>query len=84
MASIEKLLQRLRNNPRAVRYDELVRVLRWLGWSEVGSRGSHHRFEPADGTRFLVVVKPHGGRKHVSPRAVADVLAVADQQETDR
>lgn len=84
MSRVDKLVERFRNNAAAVRYDELVVVLSGLGWSERrGGSGSHQRFEAADGSSFLVVARPHGRRKYVSPRAVAEVLKLWDREHGD-
>ncbi|MBI5830925.1 MAG: type II toxin-antitoxin system HicA family toxin [Armatimonadetes bacterium] len=87
MAAIEKLVAKIRANRKALRYDELVRVFGALGWSAVSSgTGSHQRFSSPDGSGYITVVRPHGGKTHVSPRAVDDLLAVWDDsraQEAD-
>lgn len=80
MSSLHKLVAKMRANRTNVRYDELVRVFRALGWREAaGGSGSHRRFDSPDGRTFVTVVRPHGGRQHVSPRAVDDVLATWDE-----
>ena len=79
MSAIEKLVARMRANRKAVRYDDLARVFGALGWTAVSSgTGSHQRFSAPDGKAFVTVVRPHGGRTHVSPRAVDDLLGVWD------
>jgi predicted RNA binding protein YcfA (HicA-like mRNA interferase family) len=82
MSGLDKLIERMRRNPKAVRFDELVRALASLGWWEAAVRGSHHRFRSSAGEE-LTVVRPHGGRAYCSPRAVLDVLAMVDAAECD-
>jgi predicted RNA binding protein YcfA (HicA-like mRNA interferase family) len=85
VSSIGKLIARMRRNPRQVRYEELLRVLRHLGWREVEASGSHRRFDASDGSAFVIVVRPHGGRTHCHPRDVLDVLVwVPSGDEDDR
>jgi predicted RNA binding protein YcfA (HicA-like mRNA interferase family) len=85
MAAIEKLVRRMRNSPAGVRYDEVVRVLLALGWVPFpGGDGSHQRFDAPGGGRFMVVVRPHGRRRHVSPRAVTEVLLAWDASRPER
>ena len=50
MGSLEKLKQKLVRNPRNVRFSDLARVLRDLGYHEVRAQGSHHVFRPNDTT----------------------------------
>jgi predicted RNA binding protein YcfA (HicA-like mRNA interferase family) len=80
MSSIEKLKQRLRSNPQGIRYADLVRVLKDLGFEETRCRGSHHIFRRAGGPPILIV-KPHGGRNLC---AVVDVKKVLDLLEQNR
>jgi predicted RNA binding protein YcfA (HicA-like mRNA interferase family) len=74
VSSIEKLVARMRRNPRQVRFPELVRLLHHHGWQEVAADGSHFRFEPPDGSRYVIVVRPHGGVSHCDPAQVRRVL----------
>ena len=41
MTSREKLLEALRNNPKAVRFEDACRIAEWLGFQRKGGRGSH-------------------------------------------
>lgn len=79
MSTIEKLLARLRRNPKAARYDDVVRLLASIGWAEVRTRGSHVRFESADGDVALVVVRPHGREPYCAYADVMIVLAIVEQ-----
>jgi predicted RNA binding protein YcfA (HicA-like mRNA interferase family) len=40
----EKLLAKIRNNPKSVRYDELAKVLEWHGFDLRRSKGSHRMY----------------------------------------
>ena len=44
MSKKAKLLAKIRNNPRAVRFEELVKLLEWYGFELKRVRGSHHSF----------------------------------------
>lgn len=76
MSRREKLLEKVRNNPRAVTYEELARVLEWHGFQLRRSRGSHHLFKR--GRRQITVVYR---RPHVHPAAVKEALALIDEIE---
>ncbi len=79
MSSLDKLLERMRRNPRDVRHEELAPALGAAGYVLVRTAGSHQVFRPANGEgQSLVVALPHGSRAVVSPAAVRDVLAAVD------
>jgi len=81
MTSLDKLKRKLAENPRGVRFAELVRVLRDLGYEEVRVKGSHHVFRPDDGRPSLVIVRPHGGRHLCAWVDVSKVLALLENEE---
>ena len=83
MSSLEKLRRRLAENPRGVRFNELVRVLGKLGYVEVRSRGSHHVFRPAGQGPSILIVKPHSGRTLCAEADVRRVLALLEDQEVN-
>ena len=82
MPSLEKLKRQLRNNPKGIRFADLVRVLRDLGFEEAHSRGSHHIFR-RPGEPGLLIVKPHGGRKFCSVADAHKVVELLEQGEED-
>ncbi len=65
MSRRDKLLAKMRNNPKAVRFEELANLLEWYGFEPKRIRGSHHAYTRGN---FNVVVARHGA--HVSPSAV--------------
>ena len=77
MSSLEKLKRRVRDRPQQVRFEELVRVLRSLGYQVSSIRGSHWVYRRSDGRR-ITVVRPHGDRNYC---AMADVVKVVQALE---
>ena len=73
MSRDEKLLQKMRQSPRNVRFEELDGFLKREGF-ESRQRGTSHVVYKRPGTR-LTVVRPHGSKKTVDPAAVVEVLA---------
>jgi len=73
MARDDKILAKMRQSPRNVRFEELDGLLKRRGF-EARQRGSHVVYKRG-GVR-LTVVKPHGGRKTVDPAAIAEILEV--------
>lgn len=63
MSKLQKLKRKLRENPRGIRFTELVRVLKALGYEESRSQGSHHVYRPAGSGPSILIVKPHGGSR---------------------
>ena len=74
MARDEKLIARMKQSPRNIRFSEVDRFLKRQGF-EARQRGSSHViYKREDGTR-LGVVKPHGGGDDaVDPAAIAKIL----------
>jgi predicted RNA binding protein YcfA (HicA-like mRNA interferase family) len=76
MSQRAKLLQKIRNNPRGVSFDELDKVLQWYGFELRGVRGSHHAYRHRQSRTTLIVVRR---RASVQPDAVRDVLEAIDK-----
>lgn len=81
MSRLAKLKRKLRENPRNIRFAELVRVLRDLGYEEVRARGSHHVFRPRGSGPSILIVKPHGSRNLCAEVDVGKVVALLEQEE---
>lgn len=72
MPKREKLLQKIKDNPRNVRFQEIESLLNGLGF-ETRSRGSHYTFKK--GKTIIMVVKPHAGKKFT---AMADIKKILE------
>jgi predicted RNA binding protein YcfA (HicA-like mRNA interferase family) len=68
MAQKEKLLTRIRRNPRQVRFDEIDKIMRQFGFAERHT-GSHYVYSHPDVAGIVTIVKPHGkgGSQFVAP-----------------
>lgn len=69
MAKIEKLIEKMRRQPKGITFTEVKKVLEYAGYREVRSVGSHHHFRNAQG--LLTTVKRENP---VNPEAVKDAL----------
>jgi len=69
MGRRRQLWERLAQRPRAVRFDEIQRLLELSGWTLDRVRGSHHVFRRA-GAQLTVPYR----RPHVLPVYVREVL----------
>lgn len=77
MSKTEKLLASVRNNVRGVRFDELVRLVRALGFVHMRTVGSHQIFAHARKEIPIVNLQPgSNGSAKVYP--VEQVLALVD------
>ena len=74
---IEKDFARMKQNPKAVRFKELERVILGSGFKRVNVRGSHHVYKR--GEKILTVVKPHGGHKHCHWLDVKDTIRILEK-----
>ena len=63
-----------------LRYRDVAKFLRSIGWSIDRTRGSHEVWKSEDGTASVSIVA-HGGK--VSPGVVRDVIAKVPNTPTD-
>ncbi len=60
MSQVEKLIQRLLTTPKDFTWEELIKVLRHFGYSELKNSGSRRKF--VNEKQFLISLhKPHPG-----------------------
>jgi predicted RNA binding protein YcfA (HicA-like mRNA interferase family) len=95
MSKRDKLLQRLRNNPKNVTFDELVTLLGQYGILLERVRGSHHVFNTEIGDKTYTLTIPyHRPLKAVYIKNALDLIAIIeaaqesndeddDEQQTD-
>ena len=61
MASRDKLIASIRNNPKDVRFDDACKVAGWLGFDAKGGKGAHRAFsKPGEPTALNF--QNHGGK----------------------
>jgi predicted RNA binding protein YcfA (HicA-like mRNA interferase family) len=62
MSKQDKRIEKMRQNPKNVRYNDLTNVLENIGFRMIGQAGSHvkFRYQMADRVWIHVVPKPHG------------------------
>lgn len=83
MSKAKKLLVRIRNNPRAVRFDDLDTLMRRNGFEVHQGKGSHLAY--VNGGIIAGVVRPHGGRTFVGVVYVLNCLdAIGEVDERDQ
>jgi predicted RNA binding protein YcfA (HicA-like mRNA interferase family) len=69
-----KLLERIRNHPKSVSFDDLESLLVAYGFELRRVRGSHHAYRKG---RRTIVVARHGS--HVHSDAVREVLSAIEE-----
>lgn len=69
MAKIDKIILKMKNQPKGITFNEVKKVLEHLGYIEVRIRGSHHQFRNEQG--LLTTVKRENP---VNVEAVKDAL----------
>lgn len=74
MSRQEKLLAKIRNNPKGVRFQDLTRLLEWYGFELKRVKGSHHAY--TRGHYNLIVPKR---KPHVHSYVVKDALEILDE-----
>lgn len=74
MAKRSDDLTRLKRNKTGIRFNDLDRILRRLGWTCQSSTGSHYVYSKSR-CLPIMIVKPHGTKKHCHPMDVSKVIA---------
>jgi predicted RNA binding protein YcfA (HicA-like mRNA interferase family) len=77
MSKTEKLLAAVRNNPRGVRFDELVRLVKALGFTKARTVGSHVMFKHMRIEVPIVNLQP-GPNGSAKPYQVEQVLSLIE------
>jgi predicted RNA binding protein YcfA (HicA-like mRNA interferase family) len=77
MSRRDKLIGKMRESPRSIRFAEVESLLRYEGFVLFNRRGSHCTYHRQDG-RLLTVVRPHGRRKNCNPADVRRILEALD------
>ena len=77
MSKRAKRLQRLRNNPKNVTFDDLRIVLEDYGFVLERSSGSHHSFKVKVAGEFRLLVVPYS--RPVRPIYVKDAIELIDE-----
>ncbi len=77
MPKMEKLLQKISDNPHNVRFQDIESLLTGLGF-ERRSRGSHYIFKK--GKTVIMVVRSHGGKKFTAMVDVKKILAYLKEE----
>ena len=72
MVKKEKLLEKIKTNPKNIRFEELRKVLIDRGYDIINIKGSHYSF--SNGHRTLTIEKPHGGNKFCHLLDVREVI----------
>lgn len=75
MSRRDKLVQKMRNTPTAIRFRQVDSLLRYEGFILFNKRGSHRTYHHADG-RLITIVVPHGKRKTCHPDDIRRLLEV--------
>ena len=79
MAQFEKLLDRIRNNPRDVRFDDACKVAQALGFTHEGGAGSHRTFARR-GEPMQLNFQNRGGK--IAPYQARQLIAMIDKYGT--
>jgi predicted RNA binding protein YcfA (HicA-like mRNA interferase family) len=72
MSKTEKLIEKIKENPKHVRFEDIAKALNAKGYDIINVRGSHYAF--SNGKITLTVIKPHGGNKFCHVMDVKEVI----------
>ncbi len=76
MTRLNKLIARFKSLPKDFTWDELIRLLKSLGFQEIQGDGSRVKFFNQDKDCLIQLHKPHPGKilKHYALRAIFQQL----------
>lgn len=77
MSKADKLLQRMKNNPKNVKFEDIESLLNGLEF-KIRSKGSHYTFKKD--RNIIMVVKPHGSKKFTAMADVKKILAYLKEE----
>lgn len=81
MTKKDKRLRKMRQNPKNVKYDDLISVLLEYGFEIREGRGSHVSVKCTFDDKVWVetIVKPHGGKNTMNQQGVKRLLKIIDE-----
>jgi predicted RNA binding protein YcfA (HicA-like mRNA interferase family) len=82
VTQIQKLLKRIRNNPKAVTFHDLTTLLESFGFELIRVSGSHHIFSSRVAGKEITLVIPLR-KGHINSHYVKEVLASIDRIEKE-
>lgn len=72
MGKAGKLIDKIRANPKHVRFEDLMKALKNSGYDIINVKGSHYSF--SNGEKTLTIVRPHGGQTFCHVQDVKEVI----------
>lgn len=80
MSQREKLIERVRENRKNVRFDDACKIAEWLGFSVRKTKGSHHVFARS-GERTQLNFQNRGGK--IPPYQAQQLIDMVDKYEDE-
>lgn len=77
MGKTEKLIEKIKINPKHVRFDDLIKVLKFRGYDIINVKGSHYSL--TNGKTTITVVRPHGSNKFCHIQDVKEIIRLCLQ-----
>lgn len=75
-----KLWEKIRDNPKNVRFRDFCRLIEWFGFQPKGGRGSHQTFFHP-GVREILDVQPLGGE--AKPYQIRQLIRLVQQYKLE-
>lgn len=79
MSRKEKLLEKICNNPKDVRFDDLCKILDWSGWSITAQTSSHFTYSKPRVGRVTIVKKSDGKVKPIYVKMVLNLMGASNE-----
>ena len=80
MAQADKIIEKIKAKPapNSIKWDELVVVLKHLGYTEITNSGSRRKFFNAEKNNMISLHRPHPGNE-VKPCYIKDVRETLEE-----
>jgi predicted RNA binding protein YcfA (HicA-like mRNA interferase family) len=72
MNKLEKLINKFQQTQHGHTFEDCKKVLELMGYMEVSSRGSHHKFSKSNLIRPVIIAK----HRPIHPEAIKDILRI--------
>ena len=72
MSKAEKLIEKIKENPKHVHFEDLIKALKTKGYDIINIKGSDYSL--SSGEMTMTIVKQHGGRKFCHVLDVKEVI----------
>ena len=76
MSNLDKIIKKFRTSSFGHTFEDCKKVLEYIGFEEISSRGSHHKFRKQGLNRPFILAK----HRPIDPAAINEILKFIDKE----